>query len=148
MSLNEKIAQDLKTAMKGRDALRLSALRMLRSAMKNLQVEKGRELTDEEIHSVIGSMVRKGTEAAEEFRRGGRDDLARKEEKEVEIFYAYLPQQLTPEAIETTLRDIIKDISAQGPKDMGRVMKAAMAKMAGQAQGKTVSEIAKKILSA
>ncbi|MDZ7697607.1 MAG: GatB/YqeY domain-containing protein [Deltaproteobacteria bacterium] len=148
MSLNEKIAQDLKTAMKARDAIRLSALRMLRSAMKNLQVEKGRELTDEEIHSVIGSMVRKGNEAAEEFRRGGREDLALKEEKEVEIFYAYLPQQLTPEAIETTLRDIIKDLSAQGPKDMGRVMKAAMAKMAGQVQGKTVSEIAKRILSA
>ncbi|MEJ2587634.1 MAG: GatB/YqeY domain-containing protein [Deltaproteobacteria bacterium] len=147
MSLNEKIAQDMKAAMKARDQIRLSTLRMLRAAMKNLQVEKGRELKDDEIQSVIGSLVRKGTEAAGEFRGGGRGDLAAKEEKEVAILYEYLPKQLTEEEIEATLREIIGDLSAQGPKDMGRVMKAAMAKMSGQAQGKTVSEIAKRLLS-
>lgn len=147
MSLNEKIGQDIKKAMKAKDEIRLSTLRMLRSAMKNLQVEKGRELTDEEIHAVISSRVRKGKEAADEFRAGGREDLARKEEKEIEIYYEYLPKQLSAEEIEATLREVIAELAAQGPKDMGRVMKAAMAKISGQAQGKQVSEIAKKLLS-
>ncbi|MCD6307113.1 MAG: GatB/YqeY domain-containing protein [Deltaproteobacteria bacterium] len=147
MTLQEKIAEDLKQAMKSKDSLRLSCLRMLRTALKNLQVEKGRELNQEEVQSVISSMIRKGKQAVQEFTDGGRPDLAAKEAQEVRILYEYLPQQLTPEQIETNLRQIIADLSAGGPKDMGRVMKAAMAKMAGQAQGKEVSDIAKKLLS-
>lgn len=147
MTLQQKIAEDLKQAMKSKDSLRLSCLRMLRTALKNLQVEKGRELNQEEVQSVISSMIRKGKQAVQEFTDGGRPDLAAKEAQEVRILYEYLPQQLTPEQIETNLRQIIADLSAGGPKDMGRVMKAAMAKMAGQAQGKEVSDIAKKLLS-
>jgi uncharacterized protein len=121
---------------------------MLRAALKNLQVEKGRELSEEEIRSVISSMIRKGKEAAQEFRGGGRDDLANKEEQEIAVLYQYLPQQLTPEEIEANLREVISDLSADGPRDMGRVMKGAMVRMAGRAQGKEVSEIAKKLLTA
>ena len=147
MSLHQKIADDLKQAMKAKDSIRLSCLRMLRTALKNLQVQKGRELTDEEFQSTVSSLVRKGKEAAGEFRKGDREDLALKEEKEIEIFYEYLPKQLTPEKIEEILRDIISELSAEGPKDMGNVMKAAMAQMAGQVQGKEVSEIARKLLA-
>ena len=147
MSLHQKIADDLKQAMKAKDSIRLSCLRMLRTALKNLQVQKGRELTDEEFQSTVSSLVRKGKEAAGEFRKGDREDLALKEEKEIEIFYEYLPKQLTPEKIEEILRDIISELSAEGPKDMGNVMKAAMAKMAGQVQGKEVNEIARKLLA-
>ncbi|MFO7986493.1 MAG: GatB/YqeY domain-containing protein [Desulfatiglandaceae bacterium] len=147
MSLHEKIGQDVKRAMKARDDIRVSALRMLRSAIKNLQVEKGRELTDDEIQSVISSHIRKGNEAAGEFRAGGREDLAQKEEDEIAIYYDYLPKQLSPEAIEAALREIITELSAQGPKDMGRVMKTAMERMAGQAQGKEVSKIAGRLLA-
>ena len=147
MSLNQKIAEDLKQAMKERDSIRLSCLRMLRSSLKNLQVEKGRELTDEEIQSVVSSLVRKGKEAAKEFRNGNREDLAHKEETEIEVFYGYLPQQLTPEKIEETLRKIISELSAESLKDIGNVMKAAMARMAGQAQGKEVNEIARRLLT-
>jgi len=147
MSLNQKIAEDLKQAMKERDSIRLSCLRMLRSSLKNLQVEKGRELTDEEIQSVVSSLVRKGKEAAKEFRNGNREDLALKEETEIEVFYGYLPQQLTPEKIEETLRKIISELSAESLKDIGNVMKAAMARMAGQAQGKEVNEIARRLLA-
>ena len=148
MSLNQKITEDLKQAMKAKDVVRLSCLRMLRTALKNLQVEKGRELSDDEIQSIISSLIRKGKEAAGEFRNGNREDLAVKEEKEIKIFYEYLPQQLTPEQIETTLRDIISELSAESPKDMGKVMKAAMARMAGRAQGKEVNEIVRKLLTA
>ncbi len=146
MSLNQKIGEDLKTAMKARDEARVSCLRMLKTTLKNLQVDKGRDLADEEIQTAISSSVRKSKEAAEEFRKGDREDLALKEEQEIKILYDYLPQQLTPEEIEKTLREIIKEISASS-KDLGRVMKAAMAGMAGQAQGKEVNEIARKLLN-
>ena len=147
MSLNQRIAEDLKQAMKAKDSIRLSCLRMVKSSSKNLQVEKRRELTDEEIQSVVSSLVRRGKEAAKEFRNGHREDLALKEEKEIEIFYEYLPQQLTQEKIEETVRQIIAELSAESPKDMGNVMKAAMARMAGQVQGKEVNEIVKQLLT-
>jgi len=146
-TLNQHITEDLKRAMKSKDSLRLSCLRMLRASLKNVQVEKGHELSDAEIQSVISSMIRKGKEAALEFRGGGREDLALKEEAEVEILYGYLPQQLTPEQIEAAVREFISELSAAGPRDMGRVMKTAMAKMAGRAEGKEVSDIVKKLLT-
>lgn len=147
MGLNEKIVEDLKQAMKAKDSVRVSCLRMLKASLKNKQVEKRHELGDEDIHSVVSSLVRKGKEAIGEYRKGGREDLASKEELEINILYEYLPQQLTKEEIEEILRNTISELSAKGPKDLGNVMKAAMIKMAGQAQGKEVSEIAKKLLS-
>jgi uncharacterized protein len=148
MSLNQTIGEDLKQAMKTKDSLRLSCLRMLKTALKNLQVEKGRELNEEEIQSVISSTIRKGKEAAKEFRSGNREDLAVKEEREIEILYGYLPQQLAPEQIEANVREIISELSAEGPRDMGKVMKVAMTRMAGLAPGEEVSKIAKKLLTA
>ena len=147
MSLSKQITEDLKKAMKAKDVLRISCIRMLKSSLKNKQVEKGRELEDDEIRAVISSMVRKGKEAIKEFTNGGREDLARKEEKEINIFYEYLPQQLTPVEIEKILKEVISELKAESPKDLGRVMKLAMSKMAGQAQGKEVNEIARKLLS-
>ncbi|MBW1733621.1 MAG: GatB/YqeY domain-containing protein [Deltaproteobacteria bacterium] len=147
MSLKQRIAEDLKQAMKTKDTLRLSCLRMVRTSSKNQEVEKGRELTDEEVQSLVSSMIRKGKEAAGEFRKGGREDLALKEEQEIQILYQYLPQQLTPEKIEETVREVMAEVSAEGPRDMGKVMKAAMARMAGKAQGKEVSEIARRLLT-
>ena len=147
MSLDEKIVEDLKKAMKEKDTLRLSCLRMLKTALKNLQVEKQRNLKDEEIQSVISSLIKKGKESAKEFRNAGREDLALKEEAEVAIFYDYLPRQLTPEDMEKILREIISELSAEKPSDLGKVMKMAMPRMAGKAQGKEVNEIAKRLLA-
>lgn len=110
-------------------------------------MEKGRELEDTEVQGVISSLVRKGQEAAEEFRKGNRPDLAAKEEAEIEILHAYLPEQLSPGEIEENLKEIISELSASSLKDMGKVMKAAMARMAGRVQGKEVNEIARKLLS-
>ena len=146
MSLAEKISEDLKEAMKRRDERRVSCLRMLKSSLKNKQVEKGDKLNDDEIRSVIASLIRKGQEAVMEFQRGGREDLSGKEE-EIKILYQYLPEQLESDEIERILRETISELSAGGLKDLGRVMKAAMARMAGRAQGKEVNEIAKKLLS-
>ncbi len=147
MTLSAKIDEDLKTAIKAKDSLRVSCMRMLKTSVKNMQVQKGRNLTEEEIEGIISSLVRKGNEAIKEFKEGGRDDLVQKEQKEIEIFYEYLPKQLTPEEIEDTLRTIIVELSVQGPKELGKVMKVAMSRMAGQAQGKEVNDIARKLMS-
>ena len=147
MSLDEKIVEDLKKAMKEKDALRLSCLRMLKTALKNLQVDKQRKLKDEEIQGVISSLIKKGKESATEFRNAGREELALKEEAEVAIFYGYMPRQLTPEDMENTLREIISELSAENLSDLGKVMKVAMPRMAGKAQGKEVNEIAKRLLA-
>ncbi len=146
MLFNERIAEDLKKAMKERDGIRTSCLRMLKTSLKRKQVEKGRELTDEEIQGVLSSMVRKGKEAVEEFRKANREDLASREERETVILEEYLPKQLTSMEIEETVKEIISELSAGDPKDLGRVMKAAMTRMAGRAQGKEVNEIARKLL--
>ncbi len=147
MSLEEKITNDLKSAMKEKDSLRLSCLRMLKSALKNMQVEKRRELKDDEIQGVIASLIKKGKESAEEYGKAGREDLAAKEESEVSVFYAYMPEQLVPEDIEAILKEIIAELGAEKPSDLGKVMKAAMPKMAGKAQGKEVNEIARRLLA-
>ena len=147
MTLVEKIGEDLKEAMKAKDGFRVSCLRMLKTSLKLKQVEKGHTLADEEAHSVIASLIRKGQEAALEFRKGNREDLALKEEREVKFLYTYLPQQMTPEEIEAALREVIQELSAQGIKDLGRVMKAAMVRVGDQAQGKQVNEIARRLLS-
>ncbi|MCG6882004.1 MAG: GatB/YqeY domain-containing protein [Deltaproteobacteria bacterium] len=147
MSLEKKIVEDLKKAMKEKDATRLSCLRMLKTALKNLQVEKRRELIDPEIEAVISSLIKKGKESVAEFRKAGREDLALKEESEVAVFYGYMPEQLTPENIEKTIKEIILELSAEKPSDLGKVMKTAMSKMAGKAQGKEVNEIAKRLLA-
>lgn len=146
MSLSAKIGDGLKEAMKAKDQVRLDCLRMLKASIKNKQVEKGRILTDDEIQVIVSSLLRKGKEAAEGFRAGGREDLALKEEAEARILYQFLPGQLTPEEVESIIKEIIVDLSASGPKDLGKVMKTAMAKMAGRAEGKEVSEIVRRLL--
>jgi uncharacterized protein len=146
MSLNQKIADDLKNAMKKRDSFRLACLRMLKSSIKNKQVELGRELEDEEIHKVVSSLVRKGKEAADEFRAGGREDLALKEESEAGLLQEYLPEQLTSDEMEGIIREVISDLSASSVKDLGKVMKAAMGKMAGRGEGKQANKIARELL--
>jgi hypothetical protein len=146
MTLDQKIGDHLQQAIKARDGLRTSCLRMARAAIKNAQVEKGRALTDEEVQGVLASLIKKGKDAAKEFRDGRREDLALKEEAEIQIFYEYLPQQLSPDEVEAIVREIISQLPARGPNDLGKVMKAAMGRMAGRAQGKEVNEIARRLL--
>ncbi len=147
MSLVQKIAEDLKQSIKGKNEFRTSCLRMLKTALKNAQVEKMHELKDEETQPVIASLIKKGQEAAAEFRKGNREDMALKEEGEIKVYYEYLPKQLTPDEIEGILRETIAEFSATSVKELGKVMKVAMQRMAGRAQGKEVNEIARKLLS-
>lgn len=146
MTLEAKIADDLKAAIKAKDTTRTSCLRMLKTATKNRQVEKGDKLKDEEIQEVISSLIKKGKQAAEAFRKGKREGLADKEEAEMAIYFEYLPEQVAPAEIEKILRKIITELGAESPRDLGKVMRQAMAQMAGKAQGKEVNVIAKKLL--
>ena len=147
MSLSQRITDELKGAIKAKDEIRISCMRMLKADLKNRQVEKGSDLEDREIENLVSSLIRKGQEAAKEFREGGRLDLAEKEEEEVRIFYEFLPEQLDSADIEKKIKEIISELSATGAADLGKVMKAAMAQMAGRVQGKEVNEIARKLLS-
>lgn len=145
--LVEKIAHDLTDAIKAKDERRLSCLRVLKAAVTNEQGRRTQPLEEEDVQAVIQSLIRKGQEAAVEFRKGHREDMAAKEEGEVKILSGYLPQQLAPAEIEKALKEIIAEVSASGPKDLGKVMKAAMGRLSGKVQGKEVNEIAKRLLS-
>jgi hypothetical protein len=147
MSLYDDITQDLTSAIKGRDTLRLSVLRGLKAAIKNKQVELRQDLNEDQIRGVISSEIKKRKEAIEVFNQGSRPDLADKEEAELKILSGYLPPQLSGEEIKEILAHVIEEISASGPKDLGRVMKSAMPKLAGRADGREVNQLARELLS-
>lgn len=147
MTLLERIEKDLVAAMKAREELRLSVLRMMKAALKNKQVEVSRPLTAEEAMAVLRTLLKQRRDSVEQFRRGGREDLARKEEAEIDVVQHYLPAAASDEDIQEAVTAAISETGATGAKDLGRVMKAAMAKLVGKnADGKRVSEIARKKL--
>jgi uncharacterized protein YqeY len=145
--LEQRITEELKNAIRSREGTRVSCLRLLKASIKNKQVEKGRELTDEDVIGLISSAIKKGKESVEAFRKGQREDLVTKEEDEIRILQEYLPKQLGTEEIEKAVREVVSQLGATGPKDLGRVMKEAMVRMAGRADGKTVNEIARRVLN-
>ena len=147
MGLTQEIEDSFKTALKSQDKIRTSALRMLRAAIKNKEVERRGKLEDSEIIPVIKGMIRQGKEAVEQFEKGSRPDLAEKEKAELAIFAAFLPAQATPDEIEESIRQIIQETKASGIKDMGKVMKKAMARLAGRAEGQTIQAIVRQKLS-
>ena len=147
MSLMQDIEEGFKKALKTQDKMRLSVLRMLRAALKNKEIERRGKLEDPEIISVIKGLIRQGKESIEQFEKGGRMDLSEKEKAEIEIFSGFLPVQATPLEIEESIVQIIQELEASGIKDMGKVMKAAMARLAGRAEGQTIQAIVKQRLS-
>lgn len=138
MSLAEQIRNDLTAAMKARESERVSTLRMLQSALKNEQIEKGHELSDEEAQAVVRRAVKQRTESAEQYERFGRPELAKKERDELALLQGYLPKEMSDEELETRVREVIAETGASSKKDAGRVMKEMMARYRGQADGKRV----------
>ncbi|CDM65781.1 GatB/YqeY domain-containing protein [Pyrinomonas methylaliphatogenes] len=148
MSLKRRILSDMTAAMKSQDALRTSTLRMVKAALTNREIEKGGELSDDEIIKMLRSLIKQRQEAAEQYERGGRQELADKERAEIEIIESYLPQAATPEEIERAVAEAIAETGATSIRDMGKVMKAAQARLAGRSfDGRTVSELVKAKLS-
>ncbi len=141
MNLVEQVNQDLPAAMKAKDELRLSVLRMMKAALKNKQVELGKALEDSEATAVFRTLIKQRRESVEQFRKGARNDLADKEEAEIKIIEAYLPPAVEDEEIDVVVVAAIADTGASGPKDLGKVMKVVMAKFAGRnIDGKRVNE--------
>jgi uncharacterized protein YqeY len=147
MGFAETISNDLKTAMKSGDKLALEVLRMLKSEFKYKEIELGRDLTEEDYLSVLSSAAKRRREAAGEFAKGGRNDLATKESAELDIINKYLPQQLTDAEIETIVVEAIAEVNAATPADIGKVMKAVMPKVKGRADGRKINEIVGKKLN-
>jgi len=145
MSLFQKIEEDLKLALKNREELTVSTLRFLISAIKNQEIEKQRELSDEEVIQILQRQIKQRRESMAAFQSGGREDLALKEKRELEILSKYLPQQLTPKELEEIVKEVIAML---GPtqKDFGKVMGQVMVRVKGRAEGSLVSQTVKEAL--
>ena len=143
MALKEQLDADLKTAMRDKDALKLSVVRMLKSAVKYREIELMKPLDDAGVLAVIGSEIKRRRDSVDQYRAGNRQDLADKEEAEIRFLQAYLPQQLTDDELRAKVDAAIASVGAKGPKDMGAVMKALLPDVQGRAEGKTVSEMVK-----
>lgn len=142
MPLQDRLTEDLKQAMKARDQLRMDVIRMIKAAILNKEVELKKELDDAEVSRVMATLIKQRKESVEQYLKGRREDLAGKELKEITIIEGYLPKPLSPEEIVQIVEAVIRDTGAATLKDMSTVMKAVMAKLAGQTMGgKQISEL-------
>lgn len=148
MATVETLTSDIATAMKARDRLALDALRMLKTALTNKSIEKGRDLEPAEALQVVNTLVKQRRDSIEQFTKGGRPDLAQKEAAEIDILERYLPAPASDSEIAAAVTEAVEETGASGIKDMGRVMKAAMARLAGKTvDGRVVSDAVKARLS-
>jgi uncharacterized protein YqeY len=148
LNLATQIDQDLKTALKTRHQLTVAALRMVKAALKNKQVELGRPLETDEALGVVAAQIKQRRDSADQYEKGGRPDLAQREMAELAVLEHYLPPRLDPDALEQAVEEAIAETNAQGPQDMGRVMKTLMARYKNQVDGKVVGGLVKQKLSA
>ena len=142
MSLHDRLSEDLKLAMKSRDQLRMDVIRMIKAAVINKEVELRKDLDDAEMSRIMTTMIKQRKESVEQFEKGNRAELAAKERKEIAIIEAYLPKALSTEELTGMVESVVRETGATSPKDMGAVMKAVMARLAGQAvDGKQISDL-------
>ncbi len=142
MSLKQRITSDMTAAMKAKDASRLSTLRMVKAAVQNREIEKGGELSEEELTKALQSLVKQRRDSVEQYEKAGRAELAEKERAEIAVIEEYLPRAASREEVEAAVAAAIEETGATSMKEMGAVMKAAQARLAGRnADGRTVSEV-------
>jgi uncharacterized protein YqeY len=147
MSLREQLDADMKAAMKSRDSLRLETIRGVRGAIRNKEIEVGDALDDDGILRTIRTLVKQRTDSIEQYAAGGRAELAEKEAAEKAVLESYLPAAPSPDEVEQVVRAVIAEVGAAGPKDMGRVMKPALARLGPAADGKVVSQTVRRLLA-
>ncbi len=146
MGLRDDITKDMTAAMKAGDKLKLSTVRLLVSSIKYKELDLKRELNDDEVRQVVATLLRQRQDSIEQFRKGNRNDLAEKEEKEVEILKRYMPPQLSVEDLRTIVKKAAAEVGAAGMKDMGKLMKAVMPELKGKADGKAINDAVKEVL--
>jgi uncharacterized protein YqeY len=147
MGLEERLVEEMKQAMKSNDKAKLSTIRMIRSAVKNKEIELRKPLDDDGIFRVIQGMVKKNEESIEQFKAGKRMDLVEKETKEIETMKSYLPQPLSREEVLKIIDQTIEETEASSLKDLGKVMKSVMPKLGGKVDGALVNQLVKERLS-
>jgi uncharacterized protein len=147
MGLEERLLEEMKQAMKSNDKAKLSTIRMIRSAVKNKEIDLRKPLDDDAISRVIQGMVKKSQESIEQFNAGGRMDLVEKETKEIEIMKSFLPQPLSREEVLRVIDQTIEETKASSLKDLGKVMKTVMPKLGGKVDGALVNQLVKERLS-
>ena len=148
MTLTKQLVADLTAAMKAQDAGRTSTLRMVKAAMMNRQIEKGSELDDDDMQKLLRSLVKQRRDSIEQYEKAGRQELVEKEKAEIEVIETYLPQAASHDEIEQAVAAAIAETGATSMRDMGKVMKAAQAALAGKnADGRLISEVVKSKLS-
>jgi len=147
MGLKERLEADLKDAMRARDRVRMETVRSVRGALHNKAIETGAALAPEDEVRVLRTLVKQREEAVERYREAGREDLAAKEQAERGILLDYLPAAPDAAAVEDAVREVVAELGAGGPRDMGRVMKASLERLGPAADGKLVSETAKRLLA-
>ncbi len=145
--LIKKIDDDLKVAMKAKDKERTGALRLVRAAIQNKRIDKRDDLNDEDVLAVLSTMVKQRKDSIEQFEKGGREDLAAKEQGELDVIMGYMPAQMGEEEVRALVSEAIAATGAAGPKEMGKVMGALMPKVKGRADGKMVNEIVRSMLA-
>ncbi len=142
MSLRDRLTEDLKLAMKARDQLRMDVIRMIKAAVLNKEVEMKKDLDDAEMSRIMTTMIKQRKESVEQYEKGNRAELAAKERQEITIIESYLPKALSPDELAAIVEGVIRETGAGSAKDMGAVMKAVMARLAGQpVDGKHVSDL-------
>jgi len=146
MSLLQKIDDDLKTAMKASDAVKVSVLRMAKAALKNKEIDKRDTLSEDDILSVLSSLSKQTRESIEQFAKGGREDLADKERRELSVLQTYLPKELTQEELNSIITEAIRESSAESLKDIGNVMRLVMPRVRGAADGQVVNQRVRALL--
>jgi uncharacterized protein YqeY len=148
MTLQEKIQANITDAMRSKDELRLSVLRMMKSAVKNKEIEKMKALEEAEVFAVLNTLVKQRRDSVEQFRKGGREELAQKEEAEIKIIEQYLPASASDEDISRAIAEAIQETGASSMKDMGKVMQGVKTRLAGKTvDGGRVSQLVKEKLS-
>lgn len=149
MSLKDRLSEDMKQAMKDREAgkLRLSVIRMVRASIKNVEIDHKKELSEEEVLDILAKEAKMRRDAMEEFKKANRTDLVESLEQEIEILLKYLPQQLSESEVRALVSEVVSTTNAVGAKDMGKVMAALMPKVKGRADGKLVNSIVRDMLN-
>ncbi len=146
MGLRDEVDLLLKDALKSRDKEKVSVYRLLKAEIKNREIEVMHPLSDEEVFKVISSMIKKRKDSVEQYRNGGREDLAKAEEREIAVLEQLLPPPLSSEELREIIRGVIQELGAQGPGDFGRVMRESMLRVQGRADGREVNRIVKELL--
>lgn len=146
MTLKERLQEDMKTAMKSKDQLRLSVIRLTKAAIMNLEIARGHELSDQEVIEVLAKEAKQRQDSIPEYEKAGRADIIETLRNEIKIIQEYLPAQLSEEEIRKIVKEAIAETGATGRKDMGNVMKALMPKTKGRADGKLVNQIVNSLL--